>query len=307
VVIRWQKDNFPATVDAGAAGGLLESINSVLPGYRSDLDAVAVRLRDDVNALHAGITGSIAVADQDQSATPSLDFQVALNGGGMVTASVAGADWSGAGGAAALQASLQAAFDAAIGAGTSTVTVTGGSGSPLAVSVVPTGTNELQVQAVTGNPGSAVLLGTTGVGLDGVGGRAFFTGTDAASLALSPLVDGVPDAVAAAAEGGGALDGSRALALAELGSSPTGADSLYRSFVVTLAVDGQTTAHRHEIQSQTAEQVDRAREGVSGVDIDEEMVNMVQFQHAYDASARYMTAVDDMLATLILRTGRVGL
>ena len=307
VTIRWQKDNFPATVNSGAAGGLLETVNSVLPGYLADLDTVAMRLRDDVNALHGGITGSIAVADQDQSLVPSLDFQVGLNGGGVVAVPIVGADWSGVGGAAALQASLQAAFDGAIGAGNATVTVSGGNGSPLVIGVAPTGTNELQVQAVAGNPGFATLLGTTGVGLDGIGGRALFTGTDAASLSLSSLVDGVPDAIAAATAGGGALDGSRALELAELGSSATGADSLYRSFVVTLAVDGQTTAHRHEIQSQTAKQVDSARESISGVDIDEEMVNMVQFQHAYDASARYMTAVDDMLATLILRTGRVGL
>jgi flagellar hook-associated protein 1 FlgK len=175
------------------------------------------------------------------------------------------------------------------------------------VSVVPTGTNELSISAVPGNPGLATLLGDTALGLDGIGGRSFFAGTDAASLTLSPSVEGLPDALAAATAAGGALAASVALAVAELGVSQNGADSLYRSFVVTLAVDGQTTAHRHEIQSQTAAQVDGARAAVSEVDIDEEMVHMVQFQHAYEASARYMTAVDDVLATLILRTGRVGL
>jgi len=33
---------------------------------------------------------------------------------------------------------------------------------------------------------------------------------------------------------------------------------------------------------------------------------MVQFQHAYEAAARYMTTVDEMLDTLINRTGSVG-
>jgi len=46
--------------------------------------------------------------------------------------------------------------------------------------------------------------------------------------------------------------------------------------------------------------------GTAGVNIDEEMVNMVQFQHAYDAAARFMTSVDEILDTLINRTGIVG-
>lgn len=49
------------------------------------------------------------------------------------------------------------------------------------------------------------------------------------------------------------------------------------------------------------------RAEVSGVSLDEEMTNMLRFQHAYNASARVMTAVDESLDTLINRMGRVGL
>jgi flagellar hook-associated protein 1 FlgK len=42
------------------------------------------------------------------------------------------------------------------------------------------------------------------------------------------------------------------------------------------------------------------------VNIDEEMTNMLQFQHAYDAAARFLTAVDQTLDTLINSTGLVG-
>ena len=45
---------------------------------------------------------------------------------------------------------------------------------------------------------------------------------------------------------------------------------------------------------------------MSGVNIDEEMTNMVAIQHAFDASARFLTAVDSMLETLIKNTGLVG-
>jgi len=41
------------------------------------------------------------------------------------------------------------------------------------------------------------------------------------------------------------------------------------------------------------------REKVSGVSLDEEMANLIQFQRAFEASARYIRIVDEMLATLM--------
>ena len=41
--------------------------------------------------------------------------------------------------------------------------------------------------------------------------------------------------------------------------------------------------------------------------MDEEVTNMIKFQRGYQASSRVMSTVDEMLDTLINRTGRVGL
>jgi flagellar hook-associated protein 1 FlgK len=306
IVVRWQKDNFPAAISSGEVGGMLQNVNQTLPNYLAGLDAIAVKLRDDVNALHSRIAGSIPATARDQSAAGNLQFQIALNGGAYATATVAGADWSGAGGAAALQTALQNAVDASIGAGNTTVTVTGGAGQPLEVSVVPTGTNTLRVQASGANTGFATLLGTTSVGLDGIGGRSFFTGTSASSLAVHDDVKGLPNAVAAGVAGKGQLDGSLALDMAELSASTSGADANYRAYIVALGVDSQTTQHRSNIQNQTTDQIDNARLAQSAVNVDEEMVNLVQFQRAYEASARVMTTIDQMLETLVNRTGLVG-
>jgi flagellar hook-associated protein 1 FlgK len=53
--------------------------------------------------------------------------------------------------------------------------------------------------------------------------------------------------------------------------------------------------------------VDSSRQSTSGVSMDEEMTNMVKFQRAYQASARAMSTMDEMLDILINRTGKVGL
>jgi flagellar hook-associated protein 1 FlgK len=303
VVLRWEAMNTPAVVTSGKAGGLLNTVNTTIPAYTAQLDAVALTLRDEVNALHGAIGGAVGTGAQDQSGSGNLEFEVALNGGGFATVTVAGADWSGAGGAAALEAALQGALDAALGAGNATATVTGGAGAPLDVSVTPTGTNTLQARAAASNTGFATLLGATAVGLDGVGGRRFFEGTDARALALSADVAGNPEAVAAAVASNGPLDGTRALDIADLAQSLTGPDATYRQMIVQLGVDTQTAVRRDEIQAKAAASLDNSRQAYSGVNTDEEMMHLVEYQRAYEAAARFLTAIDSILDTLINRTG----
>ena len=50
-----------------------------------------------------------------------------------------------------------------------------------------------------------------------------------------------------------------------------------------------------------------ARDDVSGVQMDEEGINMLNYQKWYNASSRMVTALDDLLDKLINGTGRVGL
>ena len=156
-------------------------------------------------------------------------------------------------------------------------------------------------------------LHVQGFGLDGTNGRLFFDGTDAATIRLHADVAGQPDHVAAAAPDPndptqplGALDASWAQMLAGVGNGDSSPGKAYHDLIGGLGVENQALQRRQQIQGEVIRQVDDAREGVRGVNIDEEMVALVQSQHAYAASARVMTAIDEMLATLIQGTGRVG-
>jgi flagellar hook-associated protein 1 FlgK len=145
------------------------------------------------------------------------------------------------------------------------------------------------------------LHDATATDLDGQPGEPFFVLAPDGSLAVNPIIASDPRKVAASGTGA-ILDGSRAAALAEL----TGADKLYRSMIVDLGIESQTAARRVDIQQVIVEQIDTARLAASGVNIDEEMTNLLAFQHAYDASARFVTAIDEALNTLINSTGHVG-
>ncbi|VAX20758.1 Flagellar hook-associated protein FlgK, partial [hydrothermal vent metagenome] len=46
-------------------------------------------------------------------------------------------------------------------------------------------------------------------------------------------------------------------------------------------------------------ELDNRREQVAGVSLDEEMVNLIRFQYAYQASAKMIGVIDEMLQTLI--------
>ena len=72
--------------------------------------------------------------------------------------------------------------------------------------------------------------------------------------------------------------------------------------MVRLGVQAQSNQRRAEAQYAVAGRVDDARESVSGVNVDEEMTNLVAFQHAYSAAAKYISVIDATMDTLINMT-----
>lgn len=53
-------------------------------------------------------------------------------------------------------------------------------------------------------------------------------------------------------------------------------------------------------------EIDTSRDGVSGVDLNDEAMNMIQYQKAYSAACRLMTAIDEAIDRLINNTGLAG-
>ncbi|MDD2573919.1 MAG: flagellar hook-associated protein FlgK [Bacillota bacterium] len=79
-----------------------------------------------------------------------------------------------------------------------------------------------------------------------------------------------------------------------------------KSIIAALGVDRQEAIRMSDNQTILVNQTDTLRMSTSGVSIDEEMANMVKFQHSYNAAARLITAMDEMIDTLVNRMGLVG-
>jgi flagellar hook-associated protein 1 FlgK len=78
------------------------------------------------------------------------------------------------------------------------------------------------------------------------------------------------------------------------------------SLIASLGVDSQEAQRMLANQTILMEHLERRQEAVSGVALDEEMGNLIRFQHAYNAAARLITALDETLSTVIERMGIVG-
>jgi flagellar hook-associated protein 1 FlgK len=128
----------------------------------------------------------------------------------------------------------------------------------------------------------------------------FFTGTTAATLTVNLTAATLQSSTSGLA---GANDIAR-----NIGALRNGAiDQGYATFVHRIAADAAEANRTLRTQTSIVATLEDRRASVSGVSLDEEMTNMIRFQRGYQASSRVMSTVDEMLDTLINRTGRVGL
>ncbi|MFF5232002.1 flagellar hook-associated protein FlgK [Dactylosporangium sp. NPDC000521] len=127
-------------------------------------------------------------------------------------------------------------------------------------------------------------------------GGAFFSGTDARTIGVA-ITD--PTKVAASSTSSNPFQGDNATALADLAKNPAGADVQYRNYVVDVGIAAQTVNRRADAQQVIADDVTAAEQAGSGVSLDEEMTNMLQFQRAYEAAAKVISVVDSTLDSLI--------
>lgn len=85
---------------------------------------------------------------------------------------------------------------------------------------------------------------------------------------------------------------------ATMGPTATFEDD-YRNFLAALGVTGQSAIRMVKNQGEVLNHLANRKEEVSGVNMDEEMADMVRYQHAYQASARALNTFDEILDRII--------
>ncbi|RDE36287.1 flagellar hook-associated protein FlgK [Parageobacillus thermoglucosidasius] len=183
-----------------------------------------------------------------------------------------------------------------------------------------------------------------GYGLNGSNGVAFFDGIDpvqvkgtAKTITLSADINDLAKIAASTGDEklgntGNPGNGNNAINLANVGSMLLSADTVsligttntiqikelnlpltsgtiqtnYQGWIGKLGVDGEQANRMKNNSDVLRQSVEERRQSVSSVSLDEEMMNMIKFQHAYNAAARQITVIDEMLDKIINGMGIVG-
>ncbi len=151
--------------------------------------------------------------------------------------------------------------------------------------------------------------------LAGLGINTFFQGDDSRSFAINDFVgSNISYINAGRVNGAGEInpgDNQTALDIAGLqhkkvsittffeGRTEQSIQNYYNSLVGNVGADASMARFSKEYNDSLAKDLNRRQEQISGVNMDEEMSNLIRFQHSYQAAAKLITTADRMLQTLI--------
>ncbi len=306
VAVRFTDNNGTVRINGGQIAGLVSARDNHMHGQIKALDSLAANLIRQVNLLHSqgqgldgltDVTGAFAVSDpaaalNSEAAGLSFPpangtFKIAVTDQttGETVEYVVPVSLTGLGADSSLD-DVVSYINANVGNLTASVT----------------SENRLRLQA-DGNWSFTFSEDSSGV-LAGLGMNAFFTGDSAANIGVDADLAAAPQRLAAAltrAPG----DGGNAGRLAGLATAPL-ADlnnmsilDQWHSVVGQLAVASAAARHSGEASHNVSQSLQAQREAISGVNMDEEAVNLMRYQRSFQAAARYITLVDQLVDEML--------
>ena len=146
-----------------------------------------------------------------------------------------------------------------------------------------------------------------GFGLDGSSGTEFFNSarTTAREMVVADAIQNDLDKIAASTSATGTGDGSNALALSDLraerilGGATQTVEEYYAGLIGQVGAEAKEIYTDAEGQRLVIDQIETRRKNLQGVSINEEAISLILFQRAYQAAARIVTTVDEMMQTAV--------
>ena len=302
--IQVQEINSPLASGGGKLAGLMTARDEVVGGFLQQLDQFTSTLIDEFNKVHSGgqgltgfrhLTAQTAVSDPGRpldsvglASTPTTGlFQVQIlntQTGQRRTAEIH-VDLDGLDSDTTL-ASLASQLDAIDGLTASI----GGDG-------------RLRLTADAPELRFAFAGDTSGV-LAALGLNTFFTGRTAGDIGINPLLRSDPGKLAAS-RGGVAEDTDNGRALAGLLTAPLASQNgaslatLYDQLTGNVAQASQTAQAAAEGFRYFQQTLEGQHMAISGVNLDEEAVRMIEYQRVFQASAKVIATVHELLQTLL--------
>ncbi len=317
--VRWQGSSgtvdITDTINGGKTGGWLEIRDEIIPKYKEELDELAGALIWEVNRIHSqgvglqgvtSVTGTYAVSNTSAELmddTSGLAFSDRVSEGEFTLWVY---DSSGNSSQATISVDASTTLD-------DLVTDIGGVANLNALE------SEGNLVINADSDYTLAFSDDTSGALAALGINTFFSGTYARDLAMKDSLVKDRDLIAAGrVYDDGSIytgDNSNALELAALkdqkvtldrytydGDSTSGDDTFqgyYAYLVGSVGIKSSSVRREKEYAELVVNQLTEKRDNLSAVSLDEEMTNLIKYQHAYAAAAKLISTADEMLQTLL--------
>lgn len=314
------EDGSGLTRTEGKLRAMVEARDTILPGFQADLDELAGTLIFAFNQIHSTGVGlqaystvtstnrvldKLATLDQlDLGFTPPPGTFQVQNGSFVInlrnetTGQVT-------------QVRIDVDLDG-VGTDTALDDPVGGTGLVQAINAaVPAGTvvasTDLQGHLVLQSAGPNTTFwftdDTSGV-LATLGIAGFFTGFDAGTIDVDPVILAEDFRLATGrtlvpGDNTNILDLAGVRDLSVFAGGTRTLDDAYQAILGRLGVEAARARDRGAVAEDLVRQIESEREALSGVSLDEEVAHMIAFQRGFQASARFIVAVDELLESVL--------
>lgn len=309
VKLQFAIDNDDVAVSSGQLKGVLDARDVALPDLITKLNTLASGIINSVNSIHQagyGLDNTTGLAFFTGTDASNIAVNSVLAGSPQSIAAATGANQPGNPSNALAIANLQQATNMLSGfAATSLVvnealsagnTASGislaGTLQPGSYSLVAAGPN---VELRYGGPAGPVVGTATLAAIAPPGGAITFTNGANTVATINVTSTGPYSAAQQLADLSAA--GNNTL---QVETSPS---TYYGNIVSVLGADVNRATGLADSAQLLVDHLDGMRQSVQGVNIDEEVTNLNASQHAYNAAAKVISTIDEMLDTLINRTG----
>ncbi|AHF98180.1 hypothetical protein DESACE_08325 [Desulfurella acetivorans A63] len=293
-------------ISQGSLGAVIQLASKKLPDYMNSLNTLSNSIINQVNILHSGGSG-LSAYTQTQS---TYELNSASN---------------------SITESEEAGVNLPLKSGTLSVNVYDSNNNLVNTVSIPitsndsfdnisknfnnilgqygismslSGINQGYVQIISNNGYTFSFAGDTSNFLAAVGINTFFTGTNASNISVNPIIVNDQSKIAA---GKSMLpgDNSNALAIANLQtqnvmiSNTQTINQYYNAFLGKIGSDVQANQNLLSAQNALVTQTQNLVSSQEGVSLDEEAANLIKYQMAYQASARFISVIEQVTQSLI--------
>lgn len=301
--VRIEGNKYPVTGTQGELNGVLNGRDNVLGNFTEQLDTLAASTIFEFNKLHASGQGTRGYTSLTASYVPA-DPTTALNASGLPFAPKNGSfQVRVTNKTTGVSTTTNIAVDLdGLGTDTSLTSLTADLDGVANMTASFGADRKLQLAA---DPGYEITFANdTSDTLASLGINTFFTGTNSYNIGVNSVITNDP-AFLATGRGGGAADGSNAVALAQFADSAVAGlkdvsiSDYYQNVVSLVAQSSASEDALSKGYESFRGSLLGQRDQYSGVSLDEEVVRVMQLQRSFQMSGKMISTIDELFRTLL--------